>query len=307
MKTRRIYIPRKDGSKMKLLIFRPQTAAKPQTAGTPTATLAVTGTPTPTPALGTTATGLQASSPTTGVLWIHGGGYITGFAAMAGLLGMGRRLVCRHGCTVISPAYRLRRGGRYPNALADCYEALLYMASHCDELGIRSDQIFVGGESAGGGLCAALCQLARDRGEVNIAFQMPLYPMIDDRDTDSSRDNHSLGWNTVSNHFGWKVYLGGLYGSDEVPPYAAPARRSDFHGLPPLYTFVCTGEPFYCETLSYVENLREAGVEAELDIYEGLFHAFDILQPWRKVSRTAVERFDAAFRRARARYFAENK
>ena len=192
-------------------------------------------------------------------------------------------------------------------ALADCYEALLYMASHCNELGIRSDQIFVGGESAGGGLCAALCQLARDRGEVNIAFQMPLYPMIDDRDTDSSRDNHSLGWNTASNHFGWKVYLGRLYGSDEVPPYAAPARRSDFHGLPPLYTFVCTGEPFYCETLSYVENLREAGVEAELDIYEGLFHAFDILQPWRKVSRTAVERFDAAFRRARARYFAENK
>ena len=125
---------------MKLLIFRPQTAAKPQTAGTPSATPAVTGTPTP--ALGTTATGLQASSPTTGVLWIHGGGYITGFAAMAGLLGMGRRLVCRHGCTVISPAYRLRRGGRYPNALADCYEALLYMASHCDELGIRSDQIF---------------------------------------------------------------------------------------------------------------------------------------------------------------------
>ena len=70
------------------------------------------------------------------------------------------------------------------------------MVTHADELGIRKDQIFVGGESAGGGLCAALCMLARNRGEVNIAFQMPLYPMIDDRDTDSSRDNHNLVLNT---------------------------------------------------------------------------------------------------------------
>ena len=70
------------------------------------------------------------------------------------------------------------------------------MVTHADELGIRKDQIFFGGESAGGGLCAALCMLARNRGEVNIAFQMPLYPMIDDRDTDSSRDNHNLVWNT---------------------------------------------------------------------------------------------------------------
>ena len=126
----------------------------------------------------------------TGVLWIHGGGYITGMASMAGMMGMGPRLVKDHGCVVISPEYRLGKKGRYPNALNDCYAALKYMVEHADELGIRRDQIFVGGESAGGGLCAALCMLARDKGEVNIAFQMPLYPMIDDRDTDSSRDNH---------------------------------------------------------------------------------------------------------------------
>lgn len=200
MQMRKIYIEREGGKKMKVLIFRPKG---------------------------------RESAPQTGVLWIHGGGYLTGFAAMAGLLGMGKRLVRRHGCVVISPAYRLRRGGRYPHALEDCYSALLYMASHARELGIRTDQIFVGGESAGGGLCAALCQLARDRGQVRIAYHMPLYPMIDDRDTDSSRDNHSLGWNTVSNHFGWKVYLGELYGTASVSPYAAPARQTDYSGLPP--------------------------------------------------------------------------
>ena len=242
----------------------------------------------------------------TGVLWIHGGGYITGMASMAGLMGMGPRLVNEHGCVVVSTEYILGKKGRYPNALNDCYAALKYMVEHADELGIRKDQVFVGGESAGGGLCAALCMLARDKGEVNIAFQMPLYPMIDDRDTDSSRDNHNKVWNTRRNHYGWKTYLGDLYGTDEVPAYAAAARQSDYSNLPPAYTFVCTGEPFYCETLTFVENLRAAGVEAGLDVYEGLYHAFDMLQPKKEISKLAIERFEKAFEDARKSCFADN-
>lgn len=248
----------------------------------------------------------QSEGPVTGVLWIHGGGYITGMASMAGMMGMGPRLVKNHGCVVISPEYRLGKKGRYPNALNDCYEALKFMASHADELGIRKDQIFVGGESAGGGLCAALCMLARDKGEVRIAFQMPLYPMIDDRDTDSSRDNHNKVWNTRLNHFGWKTYLGDMYGSDNVPAYAAASRQTDYSLLPPAYTFVCTEEPFYCETISFVQSLRDAGVEAGLDVYEGLYHAFDMLQPKKDISKRAIEAFERAFENAKINYFVDN-
>lgn len=247
-----------------------------------------------------------SDSLATGVLWIHGGGYITGMALMAGMMGMGPLLVKNYGCVVISPEYRLGRKGRYPNALNDCYAALQYMAAHCEELGIRSDQIFVGGESAGGGLCAALCMLARDRGEVNIAFQMPLYPMIDDRDTESSRDNHNKVWNTRLNHFGWKTYLGELYGTDNVPSYAAPARQTDYCNLPPAYTFICTAEPFYCETLSFVENLQKAGVEVKYDVYEGLYHAFDMLSPRNDASKEAISKFEEAFKYARGHYFKAN-
>ena len=73
---------------------------------------------------------------------------------------------------------------------------LIYSPDKSSGLPSTGDLWIHGGESAGGGLCAALCMLARNRGEVNIAFQMPLYPMIDDRDTDSSRDNHNLVLNT---------------------------------------------------------------------------------------------------------------
>lgn len=248
----------------------------------------------------------SSDQPATGVLWIHGGGYITGMASMAGMMGMGPRLVKGHGCVVVSPEYRLGKKGRYPNALNDCYAALKFMVAHADELGIRRDQIFVGGESAGGGLCAALCMLARDKGEVNIAFQMPLYPMIDDRDTDSSRDNHNKVWNTRRNHYGWKTYLGDLYGTDNIPAYAAAARQTGYSNLPPAYTFVCTGEPFYCETLTFVDNLRAAGVEVGLDVYDGLYHAFDMLQPKKEISKLAIERFEKAFEDARKNCFADN-
>lgn len=247
-----------------------------------------------------------ATEPAVGVLWIHGGGYITGMASMAGMMGRSPSLITNHGCVVVSPEYRLGRKGRYPNAINDCYEALLYMASHADELGIRADRICVGGESAGGGLCAALCMMARDRGEVKIGFQMPLYPMIDDRDTDTSRDNHNRVWNTRRNHFGWRTYLGDLYGTDTVPVYAAAARQTDYRNLPPCYTFVCTNEPFYRETLNFVEALREAGVPTECDVYQGLYHAFDMLQPRREVSRQAAEAFERAFERLKAEVWGES-
>ena len=247
-----------------------------------------------------------AGGAVTGVLWIHGGGYVTGMAAMAHLLGRPRSLVKKFGAVVVSPEYSLSPAHRYPVALEECYTALRYMVDNAEALGIRRDQIFVGGESAGGGLAAALCLLARDRGEIHIAFQMPLYPMIDDRDTPSSRDNHNIVWNTRLNHFGWSRYLGDLYGTPDVPKYAAPARETNFEGLPPAYTFVCSGDPFYTETIDYFGHLRLAGIPATCDTFDGLFHAFDIYLPLNPATRAAIEGFETAFLHAQAHYLAPN-
>ncbi len=243
------------------------------------------------------------TEPTTGVLWIHGGGLATGMKEML-YWGRGIDLVTRHGAVVISPSYTLSFKAPYPAAIDDCYDTLMYLRDHATELGIREDQIMVGGESAGGGLVAAVCMMARDMKSVNIAFQMPLYPMLDNFDTESSRNNHAKVWNTRRNHKAWKMYLGDDV-DKEVSPYAAPARQSDFAGLPPAYTFVCTAEPFYCETLTYIDNLRAAGIEAAVDVYEGLFHAFDMQKPNLAISKEAIERFNERFAYAKENYFAE--
>ena len=239
-----------------------------------------------------------------GVLWIHGGGYSMGMPEMA-YFSRALSLVRKFGAVVLAPDYRLSREAPYPAALEDCYASLLWLRDHAQELDVRSDQIMAGGESAGGGLTAALCMLARDKGEVRIAYQMPLYPMLDDRDTPSSRDNHAPVWNTRRNHRGWQLYLRGLQG--EVPPaYAAPARQLDFSGLPPTYTVVGDAEPIYCETLDFVQHLRDAGVAAEVDVFPGCFHAFDLYEPWSEQGKTAIERFEEQFQYAMEHYFAEN-
>lgn len=238
-----------------------------------------------------------------GVLWIHGGGYMTGVKEMA-YIGRAADLVRNHGAVVIAPGYHLSLFHPYPAALYDCYAALLYIKDNAEELGINPNQIMVGGESAGGGLTAAISMLARDKGEVKVAFQMPLYPMIDNFDTDSSRNNHAKVWNTRKNHQAWAVYLR-KDAKKEVSPYAAPARQKDYSNLPPAYTFVSTAEPFYCETLTYINNLKAAGVEAEVDVYEGMYHAFDIDEPKHPTSKEAIRRFNERFAYAKEHYFAE--
>ncbi len=246
---------------------------------------------------------VRTEEKTPGVLWVHGGGYQSGSAKDI-FVTRALSLVVKFGAVLVAPDYRLSRKHPYPAALHDCYASLLYLKEHAEELGVRSDQIMVGGESAGGGMAAALCMLAHDTEEVNIAYQMPLYPMLDDRDTPSAANNTAPNWNTKRNRKAWKRYLRDAYGTGIVSCYAAPARREDLSGLPPCYTFVGDIEPFYYETLEYVRRLRAAGVEASCDVYPDWFHAYDLFFPAKKIVREAVARFEEHYRYASEHYFA---
>lgn len=245
--------------------------------------------------------GLASSAP--GVLWIHGGGYFLGMKEMA-LHSRALDLVRNHGAVVVSPGYRLAWRAPYPAAFDDCYAALLFLRDHALELGVRPNQVFVGGESAGGGLAAAVCMAARDRGEAHVAFQVPLYPMLSNLDTASSAHNRGHVWNTRRNHLGWRLYLRGHAKDPDISPYASPSRQINYAGLPPAYTFVGDGEPFYTETLDYIANLANAGVEARVDVYPCDTHAFDMLHPGWDISRQAIERFNEQIAYAVGHYWA---
>jgi len=191
--------------------------------------------------------------------------------------------------------------------LEDAYDTLLWIKENAQMLGIRSDQIMVGGHSAGGGLCAATCLYARDKKQMNIAFQMPIYPMIDDRMIHPSAINNKAPlWNSKTNIIGWNLYLRGLKEKGlAIPVYAAPSRESDYSNLPPAVTFVGDLEPFKDETIEYVENLRKAGVPVEFKIFEGCFHGFEAVVPHARVSQEAVKFLNTSFAYAVDNYFAK--
>lgn len=205
------------------------------------------------------------------VVSMHGGGYVLGSYDMDDL--RFDRWCPQLGLVGVSVEYRLAPETPYPGPLDDCYAALRWTYDNADELGIDADRIGIAGISAGGGLTAALALLARDRGEAPVAFQVLDSPMLDDRQaTPSSRLDALYVWSREANAFGWRSYLGDLYGSSDVPAYAAPARAKDLAGLPPAIVSVGAIDGFRDEDVDYAMRLNQAGVPCELHVYAGLPH-----------------------------------
>ena len=154
----------------------------------------------------------------------------------------------------------------------------------------------IGGASAGGGLAAALALLARDRGEVTPAFQLLVYPMLDDRSSRDRPTTRTTGCGTrAANRFGWTAYLG-----DADPQVAVPARRDDLSGLPPAWIGVGTHDLFHDEDLAYAERLTSAGVPCQVEVVPGAFHGFDLWAPKAQVSQRFFDsQCDSFARRAR--------
>ena len=230
-----------------------------------------------------------------GLLYIHGGGFTIGNLDMED--GVCRQIVRDVGCVVVSVDYRLAPKHPFPAAPEDCYAALIWMATNAEPLGIDPARIGVRGGSSGGGLCAAVTLMARDRKTPPLIFQMPLYACLDDRH--ETRSSHQMAandmiWGRPLSLRGWKAYLG-EEGSASV--YATPARVEDLSGLPPAYMMVGELDLLRDENIAYATRLMQAGVPTELHIYSGAFHGFEGMVRQADVSVRAVTSLTAALKR----------
>lgn len=269
-KVKTCYVTRKDGTKLRLLVC--------------------------------TSKKKQMEKSVTGLLWIHGGGYAIGLPEQDYLFA---DLFCEDAsCIAVLPDYRRSTEAPYPAALEDCYLALKWMWHNAEKLGINGKQLFVGGDSAGGGLTAAVCLYTRDKAQIPVAFHMPLYPMLDDRElTASSKNNDAPVWNTQANRLGWKLYLKGLKAN--VPYYAAPSRATDLSDMPACCTYVGTLEPFHDETVIYCDQLREKGIPVHLKEFEGCFHGFDLVGFTTEPAKEARRFLKETFKYAQGNYYCE--
>ena len=230
----------------------------------------------------------RASGPRPGVLFVHSGGLMFGdrFSGLDRMLDFVENL----GVVLVSIEYRLAPEHADPFAREDVYAALEWMASQAGALGVRLDRLLIAGASAGGGLAAGAAMAARDRGGPRLCGQLLDYPMLDDRGiTRSTHQFDGIGvWDRVSNETGWSAMLGEARGGPDVSPYAAPARATDLRNLPPAFLDVGSAEIFRDETVAYADALWNAGGNAELHVWPGGFHAFDIFAPHTALSRGMI-------------------
>ncbi|GBR50182.1 alpha/beta hydrolase [Gluconobacter sphaericus] len=237
----------------------------------------------------------EATAPRPALLHLHGGGYFSGQPELTATQ------LCQFAqdldCVVLSPDYRLAPEHPFPAAIEDAYTTLCWITRNAETLGIDASRIGLTGESAGGGLAAGLALLTRDREGPTLLFQNLIYPMLDDRTIADQLNSSPVGgeflWTRTSNTFAWTSLLNPVTpGSEDVSPYAAPARATDLSDLPPVYLSVGALDLFLDENLVYAQRLIHQGVSVELEIVPGACHVFDQTDT-QVATRSIARRIDA--------------
>jgi acetyl esterase/lipase len=232
-----VSIPRADGSRQRALLYVPEASATPRPA----------------------------------YLHLHGGGYVIGAPEMGDPMNVD--IAARMGAAVLSLDYRLAPEHGAREGLDDAFDGLAWLHAESDALGVDRRRIAIGGESAGGGLAAALALQARDDGRYGICHQHLTYPMLDDR-TGAEREADPLVgefvWTAARNQYGWSAWLKDLPRS---APWV-PARAESLEGLPPTWMFTVGLDLFRDENIAYAQRLMAAGVATDLVLYAGACHGF---------------------------------
>lgn len=249
---KQIYVPRDDGSKLRVCVYSNKQ---------------------------------KSTEKSLAVIWFHGGGFAMSEPEQDYLFF--KNFVKKYNATVFAPDYTKSMEKPFPAAFDDAKLAFEFVKTHAGEFGIFEDNVFVGGDSAGGGLACALTLYARDVKDKTISFLMAIYPMLSHKVTQTSKDNKMPVWNTKSNETAWELYIGDFDKNNPIFKYASPAVENDFSNFPPVLTYVGTEDPFYAETIEFISKLKSVGVKVDFKILEGCFHGFDVACPLASPSKEA--------------------
>ncbi|KAL4803086.1 Alpha/Beta hydrolase protein [Aspergillus unguis] len=232
-----------------------------------------------------------------GVYYIHGGGMVAGDRFMN--IDMVLESVTKLDAVIVTVEYRLAPEHPHPAPVEDCYAGLTWVGQNLERLNIDADRLMIFGISAGGGLAAGTVLMARDRGRPKLCAQLISCPMLDYRNDTLSSHSFADGliWNRAKNLFGWKSLLGERMESGEVSIYASPALASDLSNLPPAYLDVGSNEVFRDEDLAYVQKLWQCGVPAEVHVWPGVPHGFEMFFPTASITKIAAQTRTAWVRR----------
>lgn len=239
---------------------------------------------------------LASSKPCPGVLFLHGGGRVMGnvYVGLAAVSGLVKDL----DAVVVSVGYRLSPEVSGTDTIEDCYASLVWMSENLGTFNIDPARFMITGVSAGAGLAAGTVLLSRDRKGPHVCAQLLACPMLDDRflTLSSKQFENGRGFYTEWGRYAWKCVLGEDAEKGNVSQYVAPGRAEDLSNLPPAYIDAGSAEPFRDEGIAYATKLWECGVQADLHIWGGGCHGFDLFFPT-EIGAQAMQTRDAWLRR----------
>jgi len=211
------------------------------------------------------------------LVYCHGGGFF--IEAAQAHKKMMFEYAQKANCVIVFPHYRVSYNNPFPTSLEDCYSTLKWTNDNTKLLGIDKDKIAIGGDSAGGNLAACIAQMALDRQEISLCFQLLVYPVCDHTLSSASMKTFQDTplWNAPSSKLMWDVYLKGK-DRNNLPNYVSPLQRTDLNGLPPAYIETAEFDCLRDEALLYSQKLKDTNIKVELNQTKGTIHAYDIIE-----------------------------
>lgn len=205
-------------------------------------------------------------------MFLHGGGWIAGTVHGDFTDAACRERCVGAECVVVAVNYRKAPEHKAPVPLEDCYVALLWIASHADELGVRLDRLTIGGQSAGANLGAALALKVRDENGPAISFALFEVPCFDLHVDQPSHTTLAHGYGFTPEVFRMLRELYTSSPSDIEDPYVSPLLAPDLAGFPPSYVMSAEYDPLRDDGERFVERLTEAGIPATFSLQAGHMH-----------------------------------
>jgi acetyl esterase len=211
-------------------------------------------------------------APLATLIYYHGGGFVIGTIETHD--STCRRLANKSRCQVISIDYRLAPEHPFPAPINDGLAAFRHVRDNTDAFGADAGRLAVGGDSAGGGMAAVICQTCKATGEKGPAFQMLIYPATDSSRQSASRTGFTDGYFLTKDliDWFWKAYVPA--GCDVKDLRLSPLLAPDFTGLPAAFVLTAGFDPLRDEGRAYAQRLIDAGVKTTYSNYPGTIHGF---------------------------------
>jgi acetyl esterase/lipase len=201
------------------------------------------------------------------VLYLHGGSYIAG--SINSHRALAANIAASAGARALVVDYRLAPEHPYPAALEDALAVYHWLLANDNP----ADKIYIAGDSAGGGLAAALLLALRDAGDPSPAAAVCISALTDMAFTGESIKTKADV--DLILDLGKEIQFASMYLGDTDPraPLVSPLY-ADLRGLPPLLIQVGSDEILQSDSTRLAEKARAAGVNVTLEVWEGMQHVW---------------------------------